>query len=111
MENLNSQSVQWLCRRAELLSENGYVHRGLVYQLVAYHMQPLDQAVLHGLAKMFTLAGDGSRALEVIRKLEALGVDEAHLSLLRANAYLVMGDTEETAKILARHLTAPGWIA
>lgn len=110
MENLDNLSLQWLCRRAELLSENGYVHRGLVYQLVAYHMQPDDENVLHGLARIFAAAGDGARALDVVGKLEAMGVDAADLSMARANAFLAMGNTEETAKILAQHLDTLGKI-
>jgi len=108
MVNLENLSLQWLCRRAELLSSNGYVHRALVYQLVAYHMHPTDEGVLRGLAKMFSLAGDGARALDVVSKLQEMEMDSTDLSLLKANAYLAMGNTEETSKILAQHLSASG---
>ena len=109
-ENWNSLSVEWLCRRAALLSDNGYVQRGLVYQLVAYHMEPLDKRVQRGLAKMFVLAGDGARALEMIKKLEQDEgeAEDLSLSLLRASAHLLLGQTEQTARILAQHLDATG---
>ncbi|MGO3124131.1 MAG: hypothetical protein ACTIKR_08920 [Advenella sp.] len=106
MENWDNLSVQWLCRRAQLLSDNGYVHRGLVYQLVAYHMQSSDEGVLRGLAKMFILAGDGVRALEVIKKLEQLNpnAEDLALSLLRSGAHREMGNDAESTRILTRRL-------
>ncbi len=109
MENWDNLSVQWLCRRAQLLSDNGYVHRALVYQLVAYHMQPADEGVQRGLATMFVLAGDGMRALEVIKKLEQLNpnAEDVALSLLRSRAYRVMGNDAESTRILTQQLDRP----
>lgn len=110
MENWDNLSVEWLCRRARMLSDNGYVQRGLVYQLVAYHMQPSNESVQRGLAKMFVLAGDGVRALAIIKKLEEKKLDpeDSALLLLRANAFLAMGNSEEASKILAQHLNETG---
>lgn len=109
MENWDNLSVQWLCRRAQLLSDNGYVHRALVYQLVAYHMLPADEGVQRGLAKMFVLAGDGLRALEVIKKLEQLNpnAEDVALSLLRSRAHRVMGNDVESMRILTQRLDMP----
>lgn len=107
MEDWDSLSVQWLCRRAQLLSRNGLSHRGLVYQLVAYHMQPADMDVLYGLAELFALTGDGDRALTVIEKMEEMGENAEELSLLRINAHMATGGMEEAAGLLAQQAERP----
>lgn len=103
MEDWNSLSTQWLCRRARLLSDNGHVSRGLVYQLVAHHMQPDDLHVMHGLAELFALAGDGKRALAATNKMEQQGVSAADLALLRINAYLALGQLDAASALLTRY--------
>ena len=106
-EHWDGLSVQWLCWRAQLLSRNGFVHRGLVYQLVAYHMQPEDTEVLHGLAKLFASSGDGERALAVIKKMEEKDVNEKQLSVLRVNAYRAMGRLQEARGLLVTQTDEP----
>ena len=107
MEDWDSLSAQWLCRRARLLALNGQVSRGLVYQLVAHHMQPVDIGVLHGLAELFAMAGDGTRALTVTNKMEALGVPASDLALLRIDAHLALGQFDTATELLARHDRGP----
>lgn len=107
MEDWDSLSTEWLCRRARLLALNGHVRRGLVYQLVAHHMHPVDIDVLHGLAELFAMAGDGTRALTVTNKMEALGVSAPDLALLRINAHLALGQLDTATELLARYDSGP----
>lgn len=103
MDDWDSLSTEWLSRRARLLSLNGHVKRGLVYQLVAHHMRPDDLHVLHGLAELFAMAGDGTRALTVTHKMERLGVPAANLALLRINAHLALGQLDAASALLTRY--------
>ncbi|OZI17561.1 hypothetical protein CAL18_15710 [Bordetella genomosp. 7] len=100
----DAQSLQWLCRRAALLARSGQARRGLVYQLVAFQMQPDDAAVLHGLADIFARAGDGARALEAAQRLARLHGETPGIERLRARAWLALGDREAARDALARAL-------
>jgi type III secretion protein Y len=91
MAPIDLDAVQWLHANGQRFSRSGQHQQGLVYVLIANQIAPQNTEVLHTLAQLFDVTGDGPRALAAIEHLTLLqGLTPAQL-LLKSRALWNIG--------------------
>lgn len=87
-----------------LYLKSGQTSRGLVLLLIAARLSPDHVGVLRALCRGFLTSGNGARALNTLRRLEALGERDNTLNLLRSRAEWLMGEHANARVHFRRYL-------
>ena len=103
-DTADRDAVDLLHLMGHLYLKSGQVQRGLVLLLIATRMAPNHTGVLQALCQGFLANGNGQRALNVVDRLAAAGVEDDALQLLRSRAHWVNGERDTARRLWRAYL-------